>query len=145
MKRSGWMAKNDVGWKFVSEQTFIQHFFASSNIIFMLDWFKRGFHSTHFICDVVEYLHIFSNERLLFICFKTNSKSSALIQNISLNPILSSIITSRIILLKYPLTLLLFIYNMVSVRLGFSSSESINSDYMTSIWDCSASIFNLQF
>ena len=64
--------------------------------------------------------------RGLYDLYETNSKSSTLIRNISLNPILSSLISftivtrngrslsvfmnisTRIILLKYPLTLLLF-------------------------------------
>lgn len=84
----------------------------------------------------VKFLHIFPNERILSIYFKTNSKFSTLIQNISLNPILSLIVSSRIIPLKYTVTVPLFIHDLVFLRVGFLSSEPINSDSTTSIRDC---------
>ena len=65
------------------------------------------------------------------ICFKTVSKSSTLIQNISLNTYRYSTMSSFIMLRKEPNWCLRLTYLCVLHRGGFSSSESTSSDSIT--------------
>ena len=61
------------------------------------------------------------------ILAKSYSKSVMYIRNISLNPNRSSTLNCYIILVKYPLSRLLLTQSLVFRRVGFSSSEFINS------------------
>ena len=81
-------------------KTFIQRIFTLFNIIFMLDSFKRGFHPT--------LRHLWPDERgYLYLLKQIQSPLHS-----------SSVISSRIVMLKYPLTLLLSIYNLVLPGFG---------------------------
>ena len=86
--------------------------------------FRTNFHPTVFrlnqhcvFCKIIQYLHLFWNKRISPMCYKINSKSFALMQNINL--VLSLIISFRIKLRKFPLALFVFNHDLLSCEYVF--------------------------
>ena len=120
----------------------IQHNFHDGSVYCL---FHPTFHSYDVILNVntVRWpLCISCGEIKPSMCFKTVSKSSTLIRNISVNAYRSSGMSSFIMLWKEPNWCLHFIHCRVIPWRGFTSSESTSSDSITGK-SMSVAIFDL--